>query len=195
MIKSIQIGLHYLPLLLLFGCAGTTMVADKRPSEWSQKIELQGFSNIYKIDEYVYRSEQPHSNEMGALSHYGIKTVLNLRKTRNDNREANGTTLSLQHVPINTWRMSYDDLVKSMVLLQRAEKPVLVHCLHGSDRTGCIIAAYRIVNNDWTKEEAIKELIEGGYGYHEKWFPNIIKLIKALDVAQLKKDIQLGSGF
>jgi protein tyrosine/serine phosphatase len=194
MVKSITMRLLSVLILILFSCAGPRIVADDRPSAWSQKIELDGFSNIYKIDDQVYRSEQPHSREMNILSEYGIKSILNLRQVRNDNREAKGTTLVLKHVPINTWRMSYDDLVKAMVFMQSAEKPVLVHCLHGSDRTGAVIAAYRIVHNGWTKEEAIKELVEGGYGYHATWFPNIIELINSLNVEDLKKDIQINTG-
>jgi tyrosine-protein phosphatase SIW14 len=195
MLKSIAILPLYLSILILSGCAGPKMVAVDRPSGWSQKIDLDGFSNIYKIDEHVYRSEQPHSDEMITLNEYGIKSVLNLRSVRNDNREAKGTTLTLHHVPINTWRMSYEDLIKSLVILENSDKPVLVHCLHGSDRTGCVIAAYRMIHYGWTKEEAIKELVEGGYGYHAKWFPNILELINSLDVEKLKKDVQIASGF
>lgn len=192
--KSIAIRPLSFSILILFGCAGPKMVADVRPTDWSQKIELDGLSNIYKVDEHVYRSEQPHSDEMMLLNEYGIKSVLNLRRVHNDNREAKGTNLTLHHVPINTWRMSYEDLVKSLVILQSSEKPVLVHCIHGSDRTGCVIAAYRMIHYGWTKEEAIKELVEGGYGYHAKWFPNILELINSLDVEKLKNDIQVASG-
>jgi tyrosine-protein phosphatase SIW14 len=195
MIKSIGINLLFPVMLIVSGCAGPTMITDSRPSGWSQKIELDGFSNIYKIDEHVYRSEQPHVDEMNTLSEYGIKSVLNLRSVRNDNREARGTKLTLHHVPINTWRMSYEDLIKAMVILRTSDKPVVVHCLHGSDRTGCVIAAYRMIEYGWTREEAIKELVEGGYGYHEKWFPNIIELINSLDTEKLKKDVQIASGF
>jgi len=52
------------------------------------------------------------------------------------------------------------------------------------------MAAYRIIKCGWTKEEAIKELREGGFGYHEKAYPNIIRLVNSLDIEKLKKDIQ-----
>jgi tyrosine-protein phosphatase SIW14 len=194
MIKLIAIWLFSSLILILFGCAGPKIVAEERPTGWSQKVELQGLSNIYKIDEHVYRSEQPDADEMIKLNAYGIKSVLNLRRVRNDHGEAKGTDLTLHHVPINTWRMSYEDLVKSMAILQSSKKPVLVHCIHGSDRTGCVIAAYRIIQYGWTKEEAIKELVEGGYGYHAKWFPNILELINSLDVEKLEHDVQIASG-
>jgi tyrosine-protein phosphatase SIW14 len=71
----------------------------------------------------------------------------------------------------------------------KSEKPVLLHCKHGSDRTGCIVAAYRMAISGWTKEEAIREFREGGFGYHENWYPNILRLINSMDIEQLKKDI------
>lgn len=184
--SSIQI------VFILSSCAAPATVSDSRPAKWSQKVEVEGLANLYKVDEDLYRSEQPHSVEMKKLSGFGIKTILNLRNTRNDIREAKATNLNLNHVPINTWRISYDDLVRSMIMIGQAKKPVLVHCLHGSDRTGAVVAVYRIVDRGWTKKETIEELKQGGYGYHQKWFPNIIQLIASLDVEKFKADVESG---
>ncbi len=188
------ISISILVIFILTSCSAPATVFDTRPSSWSQKADVEGLSNLYKVDEHLYRSEQPHSMEIKKLSDFGIKTILNLRNTRNDNRESKATNLNLNlnHVPINTWRISYDDLVRSMIIIRKAEKPVLVHCLHGSDRTGAVVAVYRIVDGGWTKEEAIKELQQGGYGYHQKWFPNIIELIASLDVEKFKADVEKG---
>ena len=186
------ISISILVIFILTSCSAPAIVSDIRPSSWSQKADVEGLSNLYKVDEHLYRSEQPHSLEMKKLQGFGLKTILNLRNTRNDNREAKATNLNLNHVPINTWRISYDDLVRSMIIIRKAEKPVLVHCLHGSDRTGAVVAVYRIVDGGWTKKEAIEELQQGGYGYHQKWFPNIIQLIASLDVEKFKADVEKG---
>jgi protein-tyrosine phosphatase len=63
--------------------------------------------------------------------------------------------------------------------------PILVHCQHGSDRTGMMCAMYRIVLQGWTEEAAIKEMIDRGYGFHEVW-ANIAPWINNLDVARIK---------
>jgi tyrosine-protein phosphatase SIW14 len=70
-----------------------------------------------------------------------------------------------------------------------APKPVLVHCWHGSDRTGSVVAAYRIVFQNWTPAAALDELRHGGFGYHEKWFPNIITLFETLDADALRQRV------
>lgn len=46
-------------------------------------------------------------------------------------------------------------------------------------------AAYRIVMQGWEKEAAIRELIDGGYGYHAL-YGNIPQLLRELDVAAVK---------
>ena len=173
---------------LALACSPTKPPITERPITWSQKLDTAGFGNFYKVDSILYRSEQPHTAGMTFLAGYGIKTVINLRHTRSDKREARKTNLILTKVSINTWRLSYDDIVNTMKVINTCEKPVLIHCLHGSDRTGCMVAAYRMVFNGWTKEEAIREFREGGYGYHEKWFPGILNILKSLDVEKLKKD-------
>jgi protein tyrosine/serine phosphatase len=74
-------------------------------------------------------------------------------------------------------------------MLEKAENgPFLIHCQHGADRTGLMSAMYRILEQGWTRDDALKELTEGGFGYHSMW-TNIIKYVKSVDVAALKAKI------
>lgn len=170
------------------GCSSNQTITQNRPSEWSGKLKVNTLENLYKVDDNLYRSEQPNPSDMKALEQFGVKTVLNLRRAQDDNREAKNTSLTLHHLPINTFKMSYEELLQSVRIIRSAEKPVLVHCLHGSDRTGVVVAAYRMTQG-WTKEAAIKEFKEGGYGYHARWFPNLIELLESLDVQKLKAEL------
>jgi len=185
----------YLMLMLIFvmGCSTSKVPVAEKPESWSQKVSVTGLSNLHQIDSDLYRSEQPNVQGMVSIESLGIKTVLNLRNARNDNREGKESRLSLKHIPINTWTMSYEDVVDALKAINQSEKPVLIHCLHGSDRTGCVVAAYRMANQGWSKEEAIDEFLNGGFGYHEKWFPNILNLLNSLDVEKLKADSEVVS--
>jgi protein tyrosine/serine phosphatase len=153
-------------------------------------MEIKPFYNLYRVDEFVFRSEQPTQRGMYVLDSLGYKSILNLRNLKSDRFKARNTRLGLYHKRINTWTISYDEMVIGVKELILAPKPILVHCKHGSDRTGCILAAYRIVQHGWTKEEAIKEFREGGYGFHEKWFKNIIRLLEKINEEQLRKDVE-----
>lgn len=51
-----------------------------------------------------------------------------------------------------------------LALLEDASRgPVFVHCRRGADRTGVVIACYRIAHDHWTTEQAIREAHEQGF--------------------------------
>jgi protein tyrosine/serine phosphatase len=54
-------------------------------------------------------------------------------------------------------------LIEIVNLIRQLQKPVLVHCQHGEDRTGLVIAAYRVLAQGWTKEQAMSEALEFHY--------------------------------
>ena len=63
--------------------------------------------------------------------------------------------------------------------------PFLIHCKHGADRTGLMSAMFRIVEQGWSKEAAIREMVNGGYGYHRVW-GNIVRYIEQVDVERIR---------
>jgi tyrosine-protein phosphatase SIW14 len=89
---------------------------------------------------------------------------------------------------------SIDDLlvVKALGIIQQAEKPILIHCWHGSDRTGVISAMYRMVFQNWSREQAIDEFVNGGYGYHASFYPNIENYLQTVDVAAIRSQVMAG---
>jgi len=154
------------------------------------KLKLIGFTNLFKVDDGLYRCEQPNRKGFDLIDSIGIKTVINLRQRKTDNHKIKKTGLILVNVPMNAWTISYKDIIAGMRAIKNAKKPVLIHCKHGADRTGCMVAIYRIVKCGWTREDAIKEFRYGGFHYHEKSFPNILRLLETIDIEQLKKDIK-----
>ena len=62
-------------------------------------------------------------------------------------------------------------------------------CTAGTARTGLIIAGYRMVFQNWSRRDAIEEFRLGGFGYHEKTCPNIIKLLETLAIEAVKKAV------
>jgi tyrosine-protein phosphatase SIW14 len=152
-------------------------------------IDSEHLSNFYRVDENLFRSEQPKAAAMKELEAIGIQSVLNLRRTKTDKRKARNTELELRHVRINTWTINYAEVVNALQEIKDAPKPVLVHCMHGSDRAGAVVAAYRIAFNGWSKEQALDELRFGGFGFHEKWFPHIVRLIENIDEQELRLNV------
>lgn len=165
------------------------VLSESKVIEPAQKITVGHFKNLYKINDSLYRSEQPTKAGMKELERLGIKTVLNFRNHHNDKDEVANTNLIIERIALNTNKIGYADIVQTLKIIQQSKKPILIHCLHGSDRTGCMIAAYRMVYNNYSKGQAIAELTQVQFGYHQTWFPNIIELLNGLDVEGLKRDL------
>ncbi|WP_375156931.1 tyrosine-protein phosphatase [Klebsiella aerogenes] len=142
--------------------------------------------NFYRVTPELYRSAQPNRLQMQSLERIGIRSVLNLRQWHSDAHEAQGTGLILYRVPMNAAAINDDDVVIALSLLHRAAKPALVHCWHGSDRTGMIVALYQLLFSHATKSEVLAELHRPEYGYHQQYYPDIVRYVESIDVEQLR---------
>ncbi len=153
------------------------------------KIRTETLDNLYRVSPQVYRSEQPSGAAFQFLKSLGIKSVLNLREYFDDCDETEGTGLILYHYPLATGKVKEAQVVEILNIIKRAEKPVLIHCLHGSDRTGVVCAAYRILFEQWTKEDAIREFTEGPFGHHRRIFKNLPALIRKMDIEKAREKL------
>lgn len=163
-----------------------TNTTSERNSRWAVPLQEEGLPNFFQVTPDLYRSAQPDEAGMRNAEKRGIRTVVSLRTSNKDKSLIEGTKLLLKRVPITTWNVGDDDIATALRAINDSPKPVLVHCLHGADRTGLIIALYRIVFQGWTKEEAKAEMMDGGYGFHSLWM-NIPREIDTADIPALKK--------
>lgn len=155
-----------------------------------RKIESDHFDNLYQVSDSLYRSEQPSKKGFRELEALGIKTVINFRRRKDDTRKAKRTELQLERIPLKASELlESNDLLEALRLMHQAEKPMLIHCWQGSDRTGVLTAAYRVVVENWPKEKAIEEFRYPPFGYHEDWYPNLVGLILNLDTEQLRREL------
>lgn len=155
---------------------------------------LHAVENSYRVSSELYRSGQPDKKGFRTIERAGIKSVLNLREYHTDDDEAAGTKLKLLHYPIAAGSVTEQDIEQILRLLRSAPKPVLVHCWHGSDRTGITIAAYRIVEQGFSVEAAEKEFTDECFGHHEFWYGNLRRLLHQIDWVSLRQRLNTKSG-
>ncbi len=175
-------------LILLFPGLASADVRV-RPNDWAQPMLGIELENFYRLSDEVYRSRQPDDHAMAALEGMGIRSILNLRQFHSDKDDARDTQLKLYHVPVNAGKIDDQFVVAALRVIAEAEKPILIHCWHGSDRTGVVAAMYRMVFQGWSPELAIDEFEHGGYGYHANFYPNIKEYLQTVDVALIKQRI------
>ncbi|MEO6786146.1 MAG: tyrosine-protein phosphatase [Chthoniobacteraceae bacterium] len=167
----------------------TSSALAERPAYWAQPVHRTTVKDLSRVTPQLYRSAQPDAAGMRELEKLGVKTVIDLRALNDDDKEARGTKLRLQRVKMNAWHIEDEDIVKVLALLRRKENgPFLVHCHHGSDRTGVVCAMYRIVEQNWSREDAIGELTGGGYGFHGIW-SNIPRYLQKVDIEKIRRGV------
>ena len=152
------------------------------------KIDLPGCGNLYKVSEALYRGEQPTAEGFQELEKLGVKTVVNLRSLHSDRDKLEGTSLGHEHIRMEAWDPQQEEIEAFLKIATDPEKqPVFVHCQHGADRTGTMVAVYRIVVEGWDKEKAIDEMQNGPFGFHEI-FSGLPKFIEKLDTEALQEN-------
>ncbi|HEY1122768.1 MAG TPA: tyrosine-protein phosphatase [Haloferula sp.] len=147
-----------------------------------------GTPNLHRVDQKVWRSGQPTRCDFRELKREGIGEVLCLRRWHSDKEEA--TNLNLHHVRMRASDIRDEEIVAALRVMVSAEKPLLVHCFHGADRTGVVIAMYRMVVQDWTRERAIAELNDEANGHHAEVFPNIREYLETVDVEKIRREVE-----
>ena len=183
-----QVALLFL-FVLVVGLPAAAPAPPPRPADWAVRVGSGSLKNCYRVSEELYRCEQPTRANLGELQALGIHSILNLREHHTDSKDFEKAGVKLYLERMEAGELTVDNLVAALRQFRAAPKPVLVHCWHGSDRTGSVVAAYRIAFQNWTPAAALDELRHGGYGYHEKWFPNIIALFEKLDAAELRRRV------
>lgn len=190
-IKMISWRAAIIMLLTLIGAAAASQAieaADRNP-HWARPLQLPGAENFYEVTPDLYRAAQPTWEAMRSYEAFGIKTVINLRSRHSDRELMVGLNLNLIEVPVKTWDIEDREVIAILRLIESQPKPVLIHCQHGADRTGLMIAMYRLVFEGWTKEEALDELLNGGYGFHRIW-RNIPEYIQEVDLDAVRRGLK-----
>jgi len=166
---------------------GAETSPTNRPAHWAKPIQVKGVPNLHKVSDTLYRSAQPSAEGMKNLKAMGIETIINLRSFHSDRDDIGDTGLAYEHIHMKAWHAEEEDAVKFLQIVTNPKRsPVLVHCQHGADRTGTMCALYRVAVDGWTKEEALKEMMQGGFGFHGIW-ENLIQWINGLDIERIKK--------
>jgi protein tyrosine/serine phosphatase len=163
-----------------------------RSLAWAQPLMVKGAPNLYKVDENFYRSAQPSRSGFEALAlDPGVKTAINLRAFHRDDKLVKGLDITLVRIPFRTWHIHVDDVAAALKAIRsgRERGPVLLHCQHGADRTGLITALYRTLYQGWPKEDALKEMKQGDFGYHRMW-TNISAFLTNADIAFLRQMVE-----
>ena len=138
--------------------------------------------NFHKVSVELYRGAQPDRQGFKDLVTMGVHTTINLRSFHIDYFLVRNLPLVNHHIWVKAWHLEGEDIDEFLRILSGARRmhqlPVFIHCLHGADRTGMMVAIYRIRCEGWTKEAAIREMTQGPFGYNHIWDTFLIDYIR-----------------
>lgn len=151
----------------------------------------QAILNFHKFGEGLYRGARPKGFGLSALRKLGVKTVINLQggdggKTfihdiaellepgekpewiAYEKQRAEEFGMRFVHVPLNSIAdidaTEGRAIGRALALMAKPEnRPVYIHCEHGKDRTGLVVALYRVFYQGWTREQAHREMLSLGH--------------------------------
>lgn len=137
--------------------------------------QVTGVPNFHKVNDLLYRGGQPTQDGFKNLSSAGIKTVIDLREVGEHSQadEASwveGAGMRYISIPLGQLSAPHDpDIAKTLAILSNsAAGPVFIHCRRGADRTGTIIACYRISHDRWQNRQALDEAKQLGMSRFER---------------------------
>lgn len=139
--------------------------------------------NFHQVDGKVWRSAQPDTADFAELQKMGVREVLNLREWHDDSAVSRGVAVNLHRVAINPGNVREKDLIQAVRILRDARGPILVHCWHGSDRTGTVVALYRMTVDGWPRDKAVAEFTDPRYGYHAGTYPELRRYLEKVNIA------------
>ncbi|MPR04319.1 protein tyrosine phosphatase [Pseudomonas sp. MAFF 212408] len=167
-------------LMTLFTTAATHAddAGSLRSPEWAQPVGNQ--FNLHQMTPTLYRSALPNSSAVPVLENLKIATVINFLP-ESDSDWLKSSDIKQVQLIYRTNHVDDSDVLAALRAIQDAQAngAVLMHCKHGSDRTGLIAAMYRVVVQGWSKEDALNEMTLGGFGSSNGFKDGVRYMMKA----------------
>jgi tyrosine-protein phosphatase SIW14 len=148
----------YLQALLLALVAAGSYVSAAQPEP-----AAPGVLNFHQVNEHLYRGAQPTAEGLRNLARLGVKTVVNLRmkpeQSETEKRAVEKLGMRYVQLPMQDGvAPTGEQVAKALSILNDQNAwPVFVHCAGGRDRTGVVVACYRISFDRWTNQRALDE--------------------------------------
>jgi len=163
----------------------------------------QNLPNFQKVDDRVYRGGQPTDQGFKDLAALGIKSVIDLRQIgehsqADEQRAVEASGMKYVSIPMKGLSEPKENLVSAVqtIFNDPAQGPVFVHCKRGADRTGLVVAVYRMSHDSWDNKKALSEAKSYGMSFFERAIQHYISDYKpaVLNAAASAEPKALGAG-
>ncbi len=153
------------------------------PADSAEKINLQGIANAARVNSMLYRGAQPRLEALPELKKLGIGVIVDFRDDANsiewEKKGVESQGMTFVSIPWSASKNPSREKVAAFfsTLNDNTGKKIFVHCERGADRTGTMIALYRIAYDHWTPDQAVAEM--NAFHYWNHLFPNLERYVEA----------------
>lgn len=151
--------------------------------------------DFHKVDSDLYRGSRPKCSGYVKLAQLGIRTIVNLqgaseRDLQNCERKLPGiafrfhvVSVHMTYTEIGLTGVPDEKLRRLFAEMQGAPKPLFVNCKLGKDRTGAVVALYRMKRREMTFREADRE------AHYYRLTPRLVGLTRTLNRYQNPREL------
>jgi tyrosine-protein phosphatase SIW14 len=133
--------------------------------------DIRGVPNFRAVNDRVYRGGQPSAEGFRNLAAMGIKTVVDLQEKSDRSHAEHKLVKSLGmhyvNIPMKGMHTPKDKQIERALKELHSGDPVFIHCKRGADRTGMVVACYRIEHDNWSREQALNEARANGMSWYQ----------------------------
>ncbi len=167
--------------LALIAVTPLCVSAAAAPPQCAERLHRSGLHMLGRVHAGLYRGSAPEGEDgYAALRELGIKTVITLRPGSGEPELA--AQFGMAHIIIPMFPERPPTLCQQRQFLSLVTDtglwPIYVHCARGRDRTGVMLALYRVRVDGWTRAAAIAEMERFGHSHRE--YPTLEDFISVL---------------
>ncbi len=168
---------------------GTAADKSSSPTTTRPAAKRVTIDNFGQVNANYYRGAQPTGRDYNDLATLGVKTVIDLQADGNPAEEqlVKAAGMVFHRIGMTTTVAPTKDQLSSFLKLVNdpANQPVYVHCAGGRHRTGVMTAVYRMTHDQWSSEQAFKEMKQYKFGA-DFLHPQFKKFVYAFHVEPLE---------
>jgi len=157
--------------LILAVISGCRCAAPQQAGFAERMPQARGVAYAAEVHPGLYRGGTPDAEGIAWLRSLGVRTVVNLRHYHGDTEGAalHAAGMRYERIPLESSDAPEPEKVERFlaIVTDPAARPIYVHCLHGVDRTGAMMAVYRMEVDGWPAARAIAEMEH--FGPHALW--------------------------
>ena len=137
------------------------------------ELHVTGVPNFQTVNSGVYRGGQPSEEGFRSLAAAGVTTIVDLReddsRAKHEKKFVKSLGMKYINIPMKGMHTPERKQISHALKALNDDKggPVFIHCKRGSDRTGVVLACYRMEHDGWTNQKALSEAREYGMSWYQ----------------------------